>query len=371
MNNDVLNEVSTEVAKCSGFDEKLYKWAELTVKYCHGLNMDKEMKIDRAFYAFQSKPKEEPKVLILGLNPRGMDNYESQYNNERWGLKLNQGMTPEVFVQQNQWYYGGKEYRTEKKEWNILKNLRKTSSAHSKLHDLFREENIVYMNILYFNSEDFNEFKKCSGSHWKEIFDTCVELSKILIHEILKPKKILCLGIDNCYKSFTTNSNSEVLIPGVLLKTKLNNLFVYGMTHPSARISDERRRLIGRYLYADWFNVPVGEERESTLMKISEIFQDIALSNGLKYEGRKLNDTKYAAFDFQLANSEKSLKFEFQYSFYSDLRYELYLNNKWAVDAIKCKHQYNDWINVFDNFDKASFKEYFEGIVKSYKDKLC
>jgi len=370
MNNDVLKEVSTEVAKCSGFDEKLYKWAELTVKYCQGLNMDKEMKIDRAFYAFQSKPKEDPKVLILGLNPRGMDNYESQYNNERWGLKSNQGMTPEVFIQQNQWYYGGKEYGTEKKEWNILKNLKKTSSAHSKLEDFFLEENIVYMNILYFNSEDFNEFKKCSGSHWKEIFDTCVELSKILILEILKPKKILCLGIDNCYKSFTAITNSKTLIPGALLKTKLSNIPVYGMTHPSARISDERRRLIGRYLYADWFNVPIEENKELTLMKISEIFQDIALSNGLNYKNKKLNDDRYAAFDFQSPNTDKSLKFEFQNSFFSDLRYELY-QNKWMDEAKKCEQPYNDWINLFDNFDKASFKEYFEGIVKSYKDKLC
>lgn len=266
MNIDVLTEVSTEVGKCSGYTEKLNKWAELTVKYCHGLNTDTELKIDRAFYAFQSKPIEEPEVLILGLNPRGQDNYESQYNNERWGLKPNQGMTPKVFVQQNQWYYGGKEYGKEKKEWNILNNLRKTTEVHSNLQDLFDEDNIVYMNILYFNSEDFKEFKISAGTHWKEIYETCVQLSKILIFDIIKPEKILCLGIENCYKSFTAPYNSEVLISGALLKTEINNTPVYGMTHPSARISNAKRKFIGLNLYASWFDKPIVDNMEKIFL---------------------------------------------------------------------------------------------------------
>lgn len=366
MNIDLLNEVSTEVAKCSDYNEKLNKWAELTVKYCHGLNVDK--KIDRAFYAFQSKPGDKPKVLILGLNPMGKDKYESQYNNKCWGLKDVGGMTAEVFVQQNQWYYGGRYFKQEK-AWNILKNLEKTTSVHTNLQALFHEDIIVYMNILYFNSDNFTEFKMSTGPHWKEIYETCVQLSKLLIFEIIKPEKILCLGIDNCYKSFTSVLNSEVLIPGALLKTKLSNIPVYGMTHPSARISNERRRLIGMHLYADWFNVPIGESRESTLMKISEIFKEIAHRNKLIYKDEKLNDTKYAAFDFLSTNSNKSLKFEFQKSFYSDLRYELYPNKNWA-SAKKCQQGYSNWLHLFENFNEKDFNDYFGKIVASYTGEL-
>jgi hypothetical protein len=365
MNINVTNEVSTEVGKCSGYTEKLNKWAELTVKYCHGLNMDK--KIDRAFFAFQSKPlKKKPEVLLLGLNPMGTANYESQYNNELWGLKHAGGMTPDVFIQQNQWYHGGR-YSKEEKGWNILNNLKKTTEVHSDLQDLFDEDKIVYMNILYFNSKDFAEFKISAGTHWKEIYETCVQLSKNLIFEIIKPEKILCLGIDNCYKSFTSPYNSEVLISGSLLKTEINNTPVYGMTHPSARISNAKRKFIGLNLYASLFDKPIVENLEERFLGLLKI---IAENNGLHFHRKtKKLSAKFGDFYFQSNKKNTVLQFEFQNALYSDLRYGLY-DNYWLNSAKKCQDPYNDWTNLIENFDETAFRKYFDDIVKFHMNKL-
>ncbi|SDM81081.1 hypothetical protein SAMN05421813_12424 [Daejeonella rubra] len=368
MNIDLLNEVSTEVAKYSDYNEKLNKWAELTVEYCHNLNMEK--KIDRAFFAFQSMPQYNPEVLILGLNPRGKDSYKAQYSNEKWGLKEAGRMTPEVFVQQNQWYYGGRYCQEEKKEWNILKNLKKTVAVHPDLQVLFTVDKIVYMNILYFNSDDYKEFIASTGKHWKEIYDTCVQLSKYLIFEIIQPKQILCLGIDKCFKSFTSGSKSEVLIAGDLQKTEINNIPVYGMTHPSAwKITDDRRKTIGLALYSDWFSKPLMASMGETITKILRILKQIADSKDLLLHiDRDKLSARFGAFKFQSRNT-KALCFEFQNSFYSDLRYGLF-QNKWLETAKKSDSPYNNWINLFESFNEPDFQDYFERIVERYKDEL-
>ena len=187
-----LNNLGLEIKSCKTFDDKLFKWAQFAVSYCNNVA---NQQVDRAYYAFQSKPKENPEVLILGLNPHGKDNYHSQVDNERWGLKESGEMIPKVFIQQNQWYIGGKYEDT---KWNILKNLEKTIDVQEDFHHLF--DNMVYMNILYFNSWNFEEFTKSFNEHWKEVYENCIGLSSLLIFEIIKPKKILCLGIDNCFK---------------------------------------------------------------------------------------------------------------------------------------------------------------------------
>ena len=113
----VINESKT-------YDDKLKKWADFTVNYCDNVA---RTTIDRSFYAFQSEPKESPEILLLGLNPKGKDNYESIFQNSinGWGLNSWGKMIPEVFVHQNPWYIGGTQASIEK-EWNILKKMNKT-----------------------------------------------------------------------------------------------------------------------------------------------------------------------------------------------------------------------------------------------------
>lgn len=357
-----LNTLSKEIATYKTYDDKLHKWALFTVDYCHNVATNK---IKRSFYAFQSEPKEEPEVLILGLNPQDQfkSDYKSQFENKGWGLKKWGQMVPEIFIHQNPWYIGGINAEKEK-AWNILKNLNKTIEVQPDFRILFND--MVYMNILYFNSKDFNEFKNSFKDDWKEVYENCVGLSSLLIYEIIKPKRIICLGIDNCFKSFIGNTPTEEIIKDSLYKCKKNGFSIYGITHPSARKSNFSREKIGRYLYADWFNKPIINSIERQLSTIDKILHEIAKKNNLLLEFKtdKL-DERFGAFKFRPQNeNDYSLYFEFQKSFYSDLRYEIHKKG-FIHNAKKCKIPYENWMNLQENFNQDDFKIYFDGVVKN------
>ncbi|MDR0829703.1 MAG: hypothetical protein LBN95_06290 [Prevotellaceae bacterium] len=254
------------------FKEKLTLWAEEVVPYCIETTSSK---IDRSFFAFQSEPKECPKVLILGLNPAGVCSYADQYKNEKW--EIPNGMTVDVFVHQNPWYFGGKHY-DEKERWNILEKLKITTSVNDPMKEMFSD--IVYMNILYFNSKDFSEFQ--TFDKWQEVFDKCAEFTQFLILNIIKPERIVCLGIDNCFLKFIKNENHTKVIQG-LEKSEIHctdnkSISVYGITHPSARISNEQRATIGYYLSQEWFKTNISENMAATL-KNYRIDNDIVLKS--------------------------------------------------------------------------------------------
>jgi len=349
------------IKTCKTYNEKLNKWAQFTVEYCHDIAINK---IDRSFFAFQSDPKvENPEIIILGLNPQNTYSYKSQYENEGWGLTELQKMTPDVFLQQNPWYIGGHK-AVIGKEWNILKNLNKTIVVQKDLSLLF--DKMIYMNILYFNSTDFSEFKSSFKEHWKEVYENNVQLSALLIFEIIKPKRILCLGIDNCFRSFIGNSPTEEIIKGSLYKCKKNGYDVYGMTHPSARKSNISRENIGWHLYAEWFNKQIFNSTENKISTIKNILSEIAEKYQLQldFDRNKLAN-QYGVFNFKPYKEQNiSFSFEFQKSFYSDLRYEL-RKIKFLVEAKKCVPPYDDWMILDENFDHEDFKNYFDGIVKT------
>lgn len=240
-----------ELKAIETYDERLQKWAEFTVDYCDTIA---RTKIDRSFYAFQSEPKFKPDVVIMGLNPYGKSSYESHYNNEGWGLKSFGKMTPEVFIHQNPWYIGGEQSGKlidgkKPKEWNILKKLNITMNVHPELNKYFH--NMVYMNVLYFNSSDFKEFQNEFKSDWKEVFDNCVKLTFLLISEVIKPKVVLCLGVGNCFRNFVGKNPIENILPPSLAKSTIDGIDIYGMTHPSARIANKKREEIGWHLYSE------------------------------------------------------------------------------------------------------------------------
>jgi hypothetical protein len=357
---DELDALRFEIRILKTYEEKLKRWAQFTVDYCDNVAINK---INRSFYAFQSEPKHEPDILILGLNPQDMSEYRNQYENIGWGLKPYGKMIPEVFIHQNPWYIGGSQASKEK-EWNILKNLNKTINVHPDVSRFF--ENMIYMNILYFNSKDFKEFKNSFKEHWKEVFENCVELSSILIYEVIKPKKIICLGIDNCYKSFIRNVSTNELIKNSLYKCEINGFDIYGMTHPSARTTNFSRENIGWHLYADWFNKPIINSIENKITVIHSILSDIASINNLElnFEKNKLG-CKLGAFKFRIYKEKDiSIYFEFQKNHYSDLRFELHQKG-FMKEAKKCVSPYDNWITLQENFNQENFKDYFEGEIKT------
>jgi hypothetical protein len=354
-----LEKLRFEIRAFKTFEEKLEKWAEFTVEYCNIVAKVKE----RAYYVFQSEPKPEPDVLILGLNPGGNYNFDSQLEKDGWGLTQHGKMIPEVFIHQNPWYIGGKEAEKEK-EWNILRNLNKTINVHSELSRVF--DNMVYMNILYFNSTDFTEFKTCFKNDWKEVFDNCIELSKLLIFEIIRPKRILCLGVDNCYKAFIQNSKTEELIYRSLYRSEINGLTICGMTHPSARTSNFERETIGWHLYSDWFKKPIINDIQTKLTAIEKILSDIANESKLRldFDMTKIG-RRFGSFKFYLPDETGvSIYFEFQKLFYSDLRFELH-KGRFLRTAKTCVPPYDNWMNLKVNFNQEELRNYFDREIKT------
>lgn len=373
MNNDFnkkLEALSANIKASKTFEEKLKKWAEFTVEYCHPIAVDKK----KCFYAFQSQLKHEsPKVLILGLNPGEDFTYESMYNHENdgWGLNQHKKMTPEVFLQQNPWYSGGKQaVKDPKKEWNILRNLNRTISVHPDLEKRFND--MVYMNILYFNSKDFQQFKTEFKEDWKEVYDNCIKLSRLLIFEIIKPRRIICLSITNCFQPFVEHQKPEFIFEGSLCKLETMGINVYGITHPSARKSNDLRDSIGWHLYADWFNKPIHKSLNERIATIIPILNEVAEQNELLLEcdESKLKQ-QYGCFKFRHNGESKiSIWFEFLKSHCGDLWFEIHDGKRYVKKAIKCKKPYNNWMTLNDDFDKDKFKAYFNKQIEALIPRL-
>lgn len=376
MKTDFLNELTdlqTKIESCKTFDEKLNEWAQFAVEYCNNVAKNQ---IDRTFYAFQSKPIENPEVLILGLNPHGKADYQSQVKSDKWGLKEYGEMIPKVFIQQNPCYTGGK---YAEKDWKILKNLEKTIEVEYDLRNLFDKR--VYMNILYFNSNNFSEFQETFKEHWKEVYENCICLSSLLIFDIIKPNKILCLGIESCFEPLIKELPKPLIkvVKKIIIKdslhkyTKDDDCVIYGMTHPSApKKSDMFRADIGWHLYADCFDKPIFESLEKKLQTIEIILSKIAEKYTLELDLdiSKLNN-KFGFFKFYRQNeTEVSFYFEFQKPFYSDLYYGV--NNitrklpKYFKSAKNCNSLYANWMTLSEEFNQEDFERYFDDLVKNF-----
>lgn len=352
----------SQIAVNRTYKEKLNTWADFTVDYCHNLAINK---IDRSFYVFQSEPQENPQILILGLNPYGTYQYNSMFNSpiDGWGLNNFKKMIPKVFIHQNPWYNDGKNAE-DGKEWNILKNLAKTINITEDFSKLFY--NMVYMNILYFNSKDFNEFKNSFKEHWQIVYENCIKLSSLLIFEVIKPEKIICLGIYNCFNPFVGNAVTEVLIKGHLHKYKKNNVNIYGITHPSARVSNFLRENIGWHIFADLSQKSIMISLEKKIIIIENILCEIAKTNRLLFyvEKDKLNK-KFGSFTFNHELTNRVIYFEFQNSFCSDLRYGLHNKNGFIHKAIKCAPPFDNWMDLGEAFNHKDLKNYFSEIIRA------
>lgn len=225
------------------FNEKLTEWSNKVVNYCHEIAINPNYDMDLTFYAFQSTPKENPELLILGINPKGEFTYADLYSNPIWGLADSKRMTSEVFVQENPFFH---KHHT----WVLWKNLSK-SFLNSSMNTILTDS--MYMNFVYFNTPNIDALLR--KKHGKEVFNKCRDFSLELITDIVKPKQILCLGTLGCYDKLPI-TNKECLLKQskrLLLKGKLSNIPVYGIPHPSGSItSDHNRNRIGDLLRKDF-----------------------------------------------------------------------------------------------------------------------
>lgn len=227
----------------NNFEEQLKKWSIKVVTYCHNVATNPEYGMDLTFYSFQSIPKKNPELLILGINPAGEYSYADQFNNPAWGLTVEKQMTVDVFIKGNPFFYNHD-------SWLLWQNLRKSFYDEQMATILSCS---MYMNFISFNTPDIESFlKKKRG---KEVYTKCRDFSLELITKIIKPERILCLGTEGCFDILPI-TNKECLLADhkrLLLKGKLSGFTIYGIPHPSgSRTSDLKRKQIGELLKLDF-----------------------------------------------------------------------------------------------------------------------
>jgi len=272
------------------FKQELKDWAKDVVPYCDKIARTKTDCGE--FYAFQSAPKKKPNVLLLVLNPR--DEYNCTYQAQCEGKNMPDGMTIDFFINGNS-FYSGK--TSEEATWTILKGFEKTKNIQ---HQDFKDEfdNMMYMNILYFSSINFDDFKRKFKENWKEVFEKCADFTKFLIFEIIKPTKIICLGAE-CFPKFIGKEKFSIL-NGIVKKTTINNIPVYGIDHPSYRfLSDAKRVMTGWILANDWFGAEIPDKIESinpvkiNPQEIVEYFRKKPLSNKVSEDKEEYRELLY------------------------------------------------------------------------------
>lgn len=218
----------------NGFESKLQVWSDRAAKYYRKAIEDPTNEIDLFFYAFQSPPRSNPDLLILGLNPHENDTYKGGCSS--WGIN---DMTAKEMMRENQYWFKkeGVEDHKGYETWTIWKRLRKLFCGNELQAKL---DGSVYMNLIFFNTNTFDEFVNKKGS--TDVIKEGKELTKDVIFNVIKPKSILCLSIPKCF-DYIKGDDLENLLPGgkkrLLMKKMINGIPVYGIPHISgARISN-------------------------------------------------------------------------------------------------------------------------------------
>lgn len=254
----------------NNFESRLTKWATKVADECHNIatSSNIEERVDLFFYALQSPPKENPDLLIIGLNPGGSDADTYLSACKTRGIER---MTYKEIMKENPFWHK-RDSKKRDENWAIWTRL-KQSFINDEMFQLL--ENSVYMNLLYFNSGNFNDFLSKSGS--KKAFDICCELTNEAIRDVFKPRMIICLGVSDCFSGIKGCTSFEVLKRNekgkkLLVRKYHNGIPVYGIPHPSSArgITNEDRALIGKLIYEDFFNHTLPEDSVNILQATPE-----------------------------------------------------------------------------------------------------
>ena len=161
------------------FSPELQQWAAEVIEKITPIAEE----INLAYYPLQSEAKMNPELLIIGLNPRAVNEEEaridSQKNNPIWEFKDGK-MTVERLLKGNPCY-------SEKDTWNVIEGIENTDFIKKAI----KNDSYCFMNYIFFGTKGIKDFT--SISNHREIEEICIEFTKKFI-EIIKPKHIIVLG---------------------------------------------------------------------------------------------------------------------------------------------------------------------------------
>ncbi|MDO5104902.1 hypothetical protein [Capnocytophaga sp.] len=245
---------------------EIKKWGETTLKFYENLATT-EKSCDLGFYTQSDLTKitKNPELVILGINPGSSGSYSDS---------IYKDMSVEQFLK------GNKKY-DERETWPFWKRLRAILAAGNVAHLLDNEEHLVYTNVIFFNTPKADQIpaialQKCPAK--------TIELLKIL-----QPKRVLCLGKNDCFKRL--NIPYTELIQGQITFGKLDEIPVYGIQHPSRNYSYEQRDLVGGclgYLFENQDKEFSKEELETKFQKEIQALAERKSKPNLQKEKVKL-----------------------------------------------------------------------------------
>ena len=212
--------------------------------------------------SFQSKPVLDkcPDVVYLGYNPH-----------EAWEF-FKEDVSPERFYEGNPGFYS--ESRNGWRVWRLA-----NAFEWADYKEPITDGNFVFFNAIYFGSENIASFKKIAGS--SDAIEKCLTFTEEVIHDIFKPKCIVCFSVPDCFNLLnnrfafkdvkqinTAESTDKDLFDFAMSKEKRawkcvytctkavmkgdwNGIPVYGIPHPSSRVSNDDLGAIALYLRSE------------------------------------------------------------------------------------------------------------------------
>ena len=201
------------------FTPELQQWAAEVIEKITPIAEE----INLAYYPLQSEAKMNPELLIIGLNPRAVNEEEaridSQKNNPIWEFKDGK-MTVERLLKGNPCY-------SEKDTWEVIEGIENTDFIKKAI----KNDSYCFMNYIFFSTKDEKDLKALPK--FKEVEDTCVSLTKKFV-EIINPKQIIVLGVTASDKLVTNKktilqgNNAKLVVEGNISERK-----VFAIYHPS------------------------------------------------------------------------------------------------------------------------------------------
>lgn len=215
--------------------EKITDWANKVVNIYNSYEI--------SFYTQSDLKKitQSPEILILGINPGS----EGAYNK----------IDAETFMRGNTKF-------SERDKWHLWRQLKKILAFGNLSYLIEDETRFVFTNVYHFGT-----LKAVHLSSELKNNENIVNLTINLIKDVLKPKRVLCLGKHDCFDKL--HIKCQDLIAGELTYGKLNEIPVYGIPHTSSFYTNEESEMIGKVLSA-LFTGKIEPDKE----KIAECFKD-------------------------------------------------------------------------------------------------
>lgn len=252
----------SEMVNDTGAETKQQEYDKWVSKVCSFL-VEQSRKLNVTCGTFQSKPilDKHPDVVFLGYNPH------------ETGPLLPFNKIKERFYEGNPFFYS-----EERNKWPIWVPIR-WSFEWADYPKPLEDGNFVFFNAIYFGTTNINEFKKLQGSN--EAIVNCLQFTGEVIQNIFKPKCVVCLSVPDCFDNLNrlfsfsnvkridtlketdanliefalhkehNGWNTKYSCKSTIKKGYWNEIPIFGIPHPSGRVSYNDLSAIALYLRSE------------------------------------------------------------------------------------------------------------------------